>query len=148
MAKRFFSIKFSFRLSIFREFYKLHWFAHVLCRGKIFFELPYVVKGMDVSFSGILSFLEVRTLSDNVSSYSKLFTYVSIFLIIYQLFIFTLHIEFNEGTCPASARCRPVHERRPVLLTAGNSLCHARRGHWCASLVQFCCSAVLLFVRS
>ena len=28
-------------------------------RGKKFLELPYVVKGMDVSFSGLLSFIEV-----------------------------------------------------------------------------------------
>lgn len=30
-------------------------------RGKKFVELPYTVKGMDVSFSGILSYIEVRT---------------------------------------------------------------------------------------
>ncbi|KAI0220551.1 putative tRNA N6-adenosine threonylcarbamoyltransferase [Lamellibrachia satsuma] len=29
-------------------------------RGKKFLELPYVVKGMDVSFSGLLSFIEER----------------------------------------------------------------------------------------
>ena len=29
-------------------------------RGNKFLELPYVVKGMDVSFSGLLSFIEVR----------------------------------------------------------------------------------------
>ena len=29
-------------------------------KGKKFVELPYVVKGMDVSFSGLLSFIEVR----------------------------------------------------------------------------------------
>ena len=29
--------------------------------GKQFIELPYVVKGMDVSFSGLLSFIEVAT---------------------------------------------------------------------------------------
>lgn len=31
-----------------------------LRRGKKLVELPYTVKGMDVSFSGILSFIEVR----------------------------------------------------------------------------------------
>jgi hypothetical protein len=30
------------------------------CRGKKYLELPYTVKGMDVSFSGLLSFIEVR----------------------------------------------------------------------------------------
>lgn len=29
-------------------------------RGHKYLELPYVVKGMDVSFSGLLSFIEVR----------------------------------------------------------------------------------------
>lgn len=29
-------------------------------RGKRYVELPYTVKGMDVSFSGILSYIEVR----------------------------------------------------------------------------------------
>lgn len=32
----------------------------ILFRGKKFVELPYIVKGMDVSFSGILSYVEVR----------------------------------------------------------------------------------------
>jgi hypothetical protein len=31
-------------------------------RGKKYIELPYVVKGMDVSFSGILSYIEVGCL--------------------------------------------------------------------------------------
>lgn len=36
------------------------WFWHLLhSRGDKFLELPYVVKGMDVSFSGLLSFIEV-----------------------------------------------------------------------------------------
>jgi len=34
-------------------------YFYVLRRGKKFLELPYVVKGMDVSFSGLLSFIEV-----------------------------------------------------------------------------------------
>ena len=33
--------------------------AMLFCRGEKFLELPYVVKGMDVSFSGILSYIEV-----------------------------------------------------------------------------------------
>ena len=32
----------------------------ILMQGKKFLPLPYVVKGMDVSFSGILSFIEDR----------------------------------------------------------------------------------------
>ena len=37
------------------------------CSGKKYIELPYVVKGMDVSFSGILSFIEeaARTMLAN-----------------------------------------------------------------------------------
>jgi N6-L-threonylcarbamoyladenine synthase len=31
----------------------------LLFRGKKYIELPYAVKGMDVSFSGILSYIEV-----------------------------------------------------------------------------------------
>lgn len=33
--------------------------CHFCFRGKQYIELPYTVKGMDVSFSGILSFIEV-----------------------------------------------------------------------------------------
>ena len=31
-------------------------------RGEKYLELPYVVKGMDVSFSGLLSYIEVKAL--------------------------------------------------------------------------------------
>jgi len=34
-------------------------------RGKKFLELPYTVKGMDVSFSGLLSFIEVNIIDEN-----------------------------------------------------------------------------------
>ena len=33
---------------------------HLFSRGKKLIDLPYTVKGMDVSFSGILSYIEVR----------------------------------------------------------------------------------------
>lgn len=33
-------------------------FRYLLIRGSKFIELPYTVKGMDVSFSGILSYIE------------------------------------------------------------------------------------------
>ena len=35
-------------------------FFFLMYRGHKYLELPYVVKGMDVSFSGLLSFIEVR----------------------------------------------------------------------------------------
>ena len=35
----------------------------ILSRGKKLIDLPYTVKGMDVSFSGILSYIEVSLLS-------------------------------------------------------------------------------------
>ena len=39
----------------------LQCFVSLLIRGKKLLKMPYVVKGMDVSFSGILSFMEERT---------------------------------------------------------------------------------------
>ena len=39
----------------------------LLFRGKKLIELPYTVKGMDVSFSGILSYIEVRLFFMNVA---------------------------------------------------------------------------------
>ena len=38
------------------------------CRGKKYIELPYTVKGMDVSFSGILTFVEVNKLKNRLHS--------------------------------------------------------------------------------
>ena len=38
----------------------LNFFNFFMYRGHKYLELPYVVKGMDVSFSGLLSFIEVR----------------------------------------------------------------------------------------
>ena len=35
--------------------------SYYVFRGTKFVQLPYVVKGMDVSFSGLLSFIEVNT---------------------------------------------------------------------------------------
>ena len=40
--------------------------SHV-CRGKNYIELPYIVKGMDVSFSGILSYIE-KEARDQIAS--------------------------------------------------------------------------------
>jgi len=44
-------------------YYSLHETNDNDCRGKRLLPLPYVVKGMDVSFSGILSFIEERASS-------------------------------------------------------------------------------------
>ena len=46
--------------------------SHVSCSadGKKYLQLPYVVKGMDVSFSGLLSFLEVSCLEFTATKYS------------------------------------------------------------------------------
>lgn len=38
----------------------------ILSRGKKLIDLPYTVKGMDVSFSGILSYIEVSLLSYSI----------------------------------------------------------------------------------
>lgn len=41
----------------------LHYFTLLLAvRGSQYVELPYTVKGMDVSFSGILSYIEVSSM--------------------------------------------------------------------------------------
>ena len=39
----------------------LHKLYNLFFRGSKFCELPYVVKGMDVSFSGLLSYIEVSS---------------------------------------------------------------------------------------
>ena len=55
----------------------------LLFRGKKLIELPYTVKGMDVSFSGILSYIEVRLFLWMLHLISSLFLtncYSSIFL--------------------------------------------------------------------
>lgn len=38
----------------------------ILSRGKKLIDLPYTVKGMDVSFSGILSYIEVSLLTYSI----------------------------------------------------------------------------------
>lgn len=59
----------------------------LLFRGKKLIELPYTVKGMDVSFSGILSYIEVRLFLWMLSLISSLFLtncYSSIFLNLFR----------------------------------------------------------------
>jgi len=51
-------------------------FIHV--RGKKLIELPYTVKGMDVSFSGILSYIEVNACLSNAVFTLDCFTKVQI----------------------------------------------------------------------
>ncbi len=59
--------------------------ANLIClifyRGSKYIELPYTVKGMDVSFSGILSYIEVG-LYNNLSE---------------DIIIFTMFIEFESS---------------------------------------------------
>ena len=62
----------------------------LLFRGKKLIELPYTVKGMDVSFSGILSYIEVRLFLWMLRLISRLFLtncYSSIFLTCWGILI-------------------------------------------------------------
>lgn len=62
----------------------------LLFRGKKLIELPYTVKGMDVSFSGILSYIEVRLFLLMLRLISSLFLtncYSSIFLTCWGILI-------------------------------------------------------------
>jgi N6-L-threonylcarbamoyladenine synthase len=48
--------------------YYMSFLVQLAKKGEKFIDLPYVVKGMDVSFSGILSFIEataIETLNNN-----------------------------------------------------------------------------------
>lgn len=47
-------------VDVFICIYLHYWFRVCFVRGTQYVELPYTVKGMDVSFSGILSYIEVR----------------------------------------------------------------------------------------
>lgn len=77
-----------------------------LCRGKQYIELPYTVKGMDVSFSGILTSIET---------------------------IATEKLAKVGHTAPHTwlllTGAGRVHAGGPVLLASGDSLCHVSRDY-------------------
>ena len=99
-----------------------HAHKHVLCnvhnsinRGKKYLELPYTVKGMDVSFSGLLSFIEVSECS---------FSFVRCF--VYNDVSYSVEcVLFLPGSCYTADRQWPVHSRRSLFFTPGDGVCHA-----------------------
>ena len=102
-------------------------------QGSKLVELPYVVKGMDVSFSGILSFIEgaakeLMAKARGCWHWGKRPCRHSVPSLLGEL-----------GAPGIAPRCRALHlalsaphrfagggyRRRPVLLAAGNTVCHA-----------------------
>lgn len=66
--------------------------------GKLFIELPYVVKGMDVSFSGILSYIEATAeekLKSNECTPADLCYSLQVIFVYYDKSGFCLH--FGDG---------------------------------------------------
>ena len=62
-------------------------------RGKKLIDLPYTVKGMDVSFSGILSYIEVRSIvvqTLNIYVVVQFYSWFNVYFLLFQKHYHTL----------------------------------------------------------